>query len=177
MSTVRNQRVCDAFPYRPVVDGIRPCAVCGKSCRSVRFKFCGEKCRDYAYIRCIPSYARQKVRERDKGICAICGFDTEKLSRILRHARRQMGSNHGNHGSQAKGVLTEIREAIGLPPYEALWQADHITPVVEGGGMCGLENYRTLCALCHRKETKALAARRARKHRALKEELPLFEVA
>lgn len=41
------------------------------------------------------------------------------------------------------------------------WDADHIIPVVEGGGMCGLENYRTLCHPCHKEATKSLAARRA----------------
>lgn len=44
-----------------------------------------------------------------------------------------------------------------------LWEADHIVPVVEGGGECGLDNYRTLCIPCHKKETKALAARLAAK--------------
>ena len=41
----------------------------------------------------------------------------------------------------------------------SLWQSDHIIPVVEGGGECGLENLRTLCTNCHRKETKELHAR------------------
>lgn len=49
------------------------------------------------------------------------------------------------------------------------WEADHIVPVVEGGGLCGLENYRTLCLACHRAETAALAARRALARRAKKE--------
>jgi hypothetical protein len=48
------------------------------------------------------------------------------------------------------------------------WEADHIIPVVEGGGECGLENYRTLCLSCHRKETAALAKRRAERRRAAK---------
>lgn len=43
----------------------------------------------------------------------------------------------------------------------ALWEADHIVPVVEGGGACGLDNYRTLCTPCHKSETAALAARLA----------------
>jgi 5-methylcytosine-specific restriction endonuclease McrA len=38
---------------------------------------------------------------------------------------------------------------------------DHVVPVVEGGGVCGLENLRTLCRPCHRLETAALAKRRA----------------
>jgi len=43
----------------------------------------------------------------------------------------------------------------------SLWQSDHITPVVEGGGGCGLDNLRTLCTRCHHAETAALAHRRA----------------
>ncbi len=41
------------------------------------------------------------------------------------------------------------------------WQADHVVAVVEGGGLCGLENYRTLCTPCHKKATADLAARLA----------------
>jgi hypothetical protein len=43
-----------------------------------------------------------------------------------------------------------------------------VTPVVEGGGNCGLEGYRTLCLRCHRAVTAELAARRARERRDLK---------
>jgi 5-methylcytosine-specific restriction endonuclease McrA len=43
---------------------------------------------------------------------------------------------------------------------------DHIVPVVEGGGDCGLENLRTLCWACHHRETAALAKRRAEKRKA-----------
>jgi 5-methylcytosine-specific restriction enzyme A len=39
------------------------------------------------------------------------------------------------------------------------WEADHIIPVVEGGGGCDLDNYRTLCRSCHKGETKKLRAR------------------
>jgi 5-methylcytosine-specific restriction endonuclease McrA len=38
---------------------------------------------------------------------------------------------------------------------------DHIVPVVEGGGACGLENLRTLCKPCHKRVTAELAGRRA----------------
>jgi 5-methylcytosine-specific restriction endonuclease McrA len=47
----------------------------------------------------------------------------------------------------------------------AYWQADHTTPVAEGGGLCGLEGYRTLCTPCHKRETAALAKRRAGRHK------------
>ena len=43
----------------------------------------------------------------------------------------------------------------------SLWEADHITPVVEGGGECDLSNLRTLCLRCHRMATLGLRLRRA----------------
>jgi hypothetical protein len=45
------------------------------------------------------------------------------------------------------------------------WDMDHILPVIEGGGACGLENLRTLCLVCHRQVTRELAARRAEQRR------------
>jgi hypothetical protein len=57
------------------------------------------------------------------------------------------------------------------------WDADHIVAVIEGGGLCGLENYRTLCHPCHKEITKDLAARRAaarKREKAL--EVTSFEV-
>ncbi len=41
----------------------------------------------------------------------------------------------------------------------SLWDADHILPVVEGGGECDLRNLRTLCLRCHRAATAQLRAR------------------
>ena len=41
------------------------------------------------------------------------------------------------------------------------WQADHIIPVYRGGGLCGLENLRTLCTPCHQDVTRAQAKDRA----------------
>lgn len=45
------------------------------------------------------------------------------------------------------------------------WDADHITPVIEGGGECGIENYRTLCIPCHVKATRELRARMKERRR------------
>ena len=62
-----------------------------------------------------------------------------------------------------------LNEADQLPfePRDASWwEADHIVPVVEGGGGCGPEGYRTLCLRCHRIETARLAARLAEKRAA-----------
>ena len=53
-----------------------------------------------------------------------------------------------------------------LSPTGHLWQADHIVPVVEGGGECGLENIRTLCTSYHKSETAKLRKRMAGKPEA-----------
>jgi hypothetical protein len=44
-------------------------------------------------------------------------------------------------------------------PFISPWAADHIVPVVEGGGECGIENIRTLCLGCHASVTKELRGR------------------
>jgi len=46
------------------------------------------------------------------------------------------------------------------------WQADHIVPVVEGGGSCGLDNLRTLCHTCHLQQTALLRKRLAERRKA-----------
>src|SRR5690348_4241457 len=40
------------------------------------------------------------------------------------------------------------------------WEADHIVPVADGGGECGLDNYRLLCRACHLQVTLAWRAQR-----------------
>ena len=55
--------------------------------------------------------------------------------------------------------------ACGRVADEGDWQADHIVPVAEGGGSCGLDNLRTLCTGCHKAATAELAARLARARR------------
>lgn len=45
------------------------------------------------------------------------------------------------------------------------WEMDHIIPVSEGGGLCGLDGYRTLCPPCHGKESGQLRKRLNRRKR------------
>lgn len=60
---------------------------------------------------------------------------------------------------------------------EKTWQADHIVPVAEGGGQCGLDGYRTLCRACHARETGLLRRRlNAAKKAAKQDSLFVAEV-
>ncbi len=70
----------------------------------------------------------------------------------------------------AKQVERSYLENNGLKPAELLtreiprkrlWEADHILAVFEGGGSCGLDNYRTLCYWCHKNNTAEQAKLRA----------------
>jgi 5-methylcytosine-specific restriction protein A len=98
-------------------------------------------------LRTDPGYLREKVFERDKGVCAQCSVDTKTVRAEMRKldyaARRQF--------------LKKWRMKEGSR--KSLWDADHLLPVAEGGGQCDLSNMRTLCLLCHREATAALRAR------------------
>jgi 5-methylcytosine-specific restriction endonuclease McrA len=120
------------------------CRRCGAEVPKLRFTFCSDACVHEWKLRTDPAYLRQQVFERDRGVCAQCGLDTEAMRKDKRKldwaARRQFERDWG------------VRRN--------LWDADHIVPVVEGGGECDLSNMRTLCIKCHREATAALRARR-----------------
>jgi 5-methylcytosine-specific restriction endonuclease McrA len=98
-------------------------------------------------LRTDPGYLRERVLERDRGICAKCGVDTMALRRDMRRldyaARRKF--------IKEWGLIERNRKT--------LWDADHVVPVAEGGGQCDLKNMRTLCLKCHREVTSALRQR------------------
>lgn len=115
-------------------NGRKACLECGNDIVEKRRRtFCGQNCSDNFGLKTSATHARYMVFQRDKGICAKCNLD--------------------------------VFEGTGRKPHYGgtgdLWQADHITPVIEGGGECGLDNFRTLCTRCHKEETAALARRRA----------------
>lgn len=136
---------------------------------------------------------RRAVSRRDRGICQLCGADTNRQGRILIHAVRflstethpvlgrfselyhagftwQLVSAEEKRNTQAASALWvgRVHDAT-----RDLWEADHIIPRVEGGANT-LENLRTLCLKCHRAETAKLARRRACARRA---EIDLLEGA
>jgi 5-methylcytosine-specific restriction enzyme A len=95
-------------------------------------------------LRTDPGYLREEVFRRDKGVCALCGVDcVAEYNHARRHPR-----------ALAKWGLKPRRR-------KSLWDADHIVPVVEGGGECDLDNLRTLCLRCHRQVTSDLRERLA----------------
>lgn len=127
------------------------CRWCNLEVLPGRRTFCSEWCVDQWRLRTDPGYLREKVLERDRGICSACGTDC--VAAWL-HLKKMRGAARDR--AYAKwGLKPRARKS--------LWDADHIVPVVEGGGECDLSNIRTLCLPCHRATTTELRRRRAQR--------------
>lgn len=158
------------------------CRGCQKPVKPPRTSWCSDDCVRAALVRLDPGVARSRVEERDHGVCAECGFDAEKAERILRRVRygaiAVLSINTVEYRERQAVVVFLVnlwnqpkRPYVVYGPHDTLphlWEADHIVPVVEGGGGCDLDNYRTLCIPCHRRHTLALAAKRAEARRMSK---------
>lgn len=115
-----------------------------------RRTFCSDACVHEWRLRSSPTYLRECVFARDKGVCALCGYDAHKARRKtmrLPFAERMRELRR----LQEHGLIH--------PKRKSWWEADHVLPIVEGGDSC-LENMRTLCIPCHRGVTTELRLRR-----------------
>lgn len=124
------------------------CRWCGKGVLPPRRTMCSPECVHELSLRINGRYLRNCVYERDKGVCAICKIDTKITAK---QARELTGDDLDDflkkYGISKKRKLWVKKHGGGL------WDADHIIPVKDGGGMCGLDNIRTLCILCHKDVT------------------------
>jgi 5-methylcytosine-specific restriction protein A len=124
------------------------CRWCNKPVLPPRRTMCSPECVHELSLRINGRYLRHCVYERDKGVCAICKIDTKKTAK---EARELTGNDLDEflkkHGISKKRKIWVKKHGGGL------WDADHIIPVKDGGGMCGLDNIRTLCILCHKNVT------------------------
>jgi 5-methylcytosine-specific restriction protein A len=113
-----------------------------------RRTFCSEYCVHQWRLRSDPGYLRDQVLARDRGVCQICKADTIAIYAALRRSR-----------GAARAAGLSLYRMKSIASRRSLWDADHITPVAEGGGQCDLDNLRTLCLPCHRQATSELHER------------------
>ena len=128
------------------------CRWCNLEVPAGRLTFCSAWCVEEWKLRSNPGHLRERVFERDRGICAACGLDCVIE---LRRVKRLRGA-----------ARIRAAEEWGMRGRKTLWDADHVTPVAEGGGECDLSNMRTLCLKCHRLSTEELR-QRLRRHQSL----------
>ena len=97
-----------------------------------------------------------------KGKCA-CGCGKPLTGRRTRWATNNCVNIPLAKYSIIKGDVSVIREELykrdkgkcsRCNKYTDYWEADHILAVKDGGGGCNLDNFQTLCYVCHKKKTK-----------------------
>jgi 5-methylcytosine-specific restriction protein A len=143
-------------PLQKGPNGRNLCRWCGKECPHKQLTFCPvdqktgrRECLHQWKIRSDHNYRRQHIFERDRGVCAMCGRDTVRWA----------GEILSKPTHEREEYNDKFKLGYRFIHAQQFWEADHIVPVAEGGGGCGLEGYRTLCIPCHRLVTKALMMR------------------
>jgi 5-methylcytosine-specific restriction protein A len=154
VSTLRARVVTADQWGKPELDELgRPvCRWCRGIVQRPRRTFCSDACVHEWKIRSSPWYVRQQVKKRDKGTCQLCGFNVIKAHREWTRSKPPASDRTARKAWRAA---------------RPRWEADHIVPVADGGGECGLENYRLLCRPCHVKVTLEWRASRALNRSAL----------
>lgn len=146
------QRYLGKLPHASTLnktaDGLPCCRWCNKGVMKPRRTICSPECQHELKLRISSRYMRDCTYKRDKGVCNMCNIDTKLIARealLLQDNDR----THFllNHNISLKRKIWKVKHGGGL------WDADHIIPVKNGGGLCGLENIRTLCIPCHKKIT------------------------
>ena len=147
------------------------CRQCGEEVPKGSRTFCSHECVNTWKLKTDPGHVRVMVFARDQGVCALCGLDTVQWARERRvewtALQRRAADLTYYEASAAREAFR--REHPHYFSRQTYWDADHIVPVVEGGGECDLDNYRTLCIPCHKRVTAELAARRAEQRRPERE--------
>lgn len=154
----------DARASGQVASNGRPiCRWCGVGVKPPKRSWCGQVCIDAFLIRSHSGTARRKVFKRDGGVCVDCRMDTCALGQVLETARKlQQKEGWRGYRKHPGGLARDRRMSVpGHRYYSSLWDVDHVVPVDEGGGACGLDNLQTLCIWCHAEKTAKQAAERA----------------
>ncbi|KAJ2664130.1 hypothetical protein IW148_002188 [Coemansia sp. RSA 1199] len=142
------------------------CMWCGRECKRSGALFCdsprsqfGDGCEHEHRMRRDGQYVRRQLFLRDGGACARCGIDTHSLftqateCRTLEQ-RRAMFKQLARQTSPQ--WLAKARRPLESLDYDftsgMMWEAAHVIDVRHGGGLCGLDGFRTLCTPCHAEE-------------------------
>ena len=146
------------------------CAWCAENlpstslARGVQATYCSQKCVDEGRLKRGGMFSSSRVREQifalEGGVCCRCRRNAHALyTRLfgLQPSERLNVLAHANWGLPKSS--TALERLLQHPTEGDFWQADHIVPVIEGGGGCDLGNLQTLCTPCHRIETGKLRAR------------------
>ena len=138
------------------------CTWCGGPVAAPRRSWCSDACVEAFREAFDLSFFRHRVHLRDRGVCSLCGCDTERLRRLVRRVR-------GREGWDVYGHLAAHYRGLGFHDLlsRSQWEADHIIERVRGGANTP-ENGQTLCLPCHKAKTARLARERAGERKAIR---------
>lgn len=148
-------------PFRRDRYGYYLCRLCQSPCPEGERSWCSERCLKRYLTISSGEYVRSELFARDRGICALCGVDAAQMDAALTQLRDDLlhpllmtihpmiattlrAEGWTNIKLRGKGCYADALTST------SCWEADHIIPVSNGGGQCSIENYRTLCYVCHR---------------------------
>ncbi len=156
------------------------CTWCNGELKNGLRSWCSDACRTEGYIRA--GVYHGAVSDRDKGVCVLCGKKCSEIQdRLRRMLARANGHDKEGHWVPEKRKLVDsymrvqrLMRAHRMSQHHrhSPFEIDHIVPVIEGGGCCGIDNLRTVCFGCHKQVTADLAARRAARRQDAKR--PMF---
>jgi hypothetical protein len=130
------------------------CTGCGQQVPKGRRTWCSTACETDTLTRTMVQKAVAAVMKRDRGICSICGRDIQKCHRIWQHFYADC-----RYADRCDPEVVAAQSILGYA--RGQWhEVDHTVPVVEGGGLCTIDQLRLVCGDCHLAETNRLAARR-----------------
>lgn len=145
-------------------NGRQLCRWCGVETKAPRRTWCSDACVDEYRQLHDWAFARQRCKDRDQGVCQICGLDTELLEVRKRTFEMALGRT-GPYSVTSEWWWYQERwwaamVKLGFKRKRSVTEVDHIVARIDGGGN-ELSNLREICVPCHKKETAVLAKRRA----------------
>ncbi|ESP02276.1 hypothetical protein LOTGIDRAFT_138707 [Lottia gigantea] len=125
-------------------------------------RFCSLNCADSHWTKTDSGYCRDKIYQIEHGVCQICQFDAHSFYKQIKDTVDMKVRVKLISESKFSKLKSKVKEVMARKPVEGqFWHVDHIKPVFEGGGMCDIDNMRTLCVICHQKVTSQQASKRA----------------
>jgi hypothetical protein len=111
-----------------------------------------------------PGWQRILVYDRDKGICARCGLNTDQLYGLaLSQAREDLQGKEylvsRRHDRALEVLMSQGYSQGDAHRRDQLWDADHVVELQDDGANT-LENLQTLCVPCHKKKTQEERSKR-----------------
>lgn len=121
------------------------------------YTFCSFECAEKQRLRAGSTQIRSQLFSLERGVCQQCNLDCHAL---WKHVKSLQPSERLNKllglGFAIPKSGAALQKLLGDPKECDFWQADHKLAVALGGGLCGIDNFQTLCTTCHKVDSGRL---------------------